>query len=422
MATGASVTNLDAIIKEGWVASGDVKTTFARACPVLDMFKKVCSLSSEGKYTVEPIITDAAQAFTAGDTFIDGWNASANTYDKISKFQITPKEHYCFSQIDGLTMATTNKRSKGFIDAIMHASNNMVKDASQKIDKLLFGGGLGKIGTSASSSGAVLTLTNRWDALNFRRDMFVVFAADDASAIRTVAAGGLQVTATNLNLGTVTFNQTITTGATSAGQTDSLYISTLRPTGATPAAKVLQGFEAWGPATDPTSTSFNNVDRSVDPSLYMQRVGGQGLTWRERLNTAQAVSMAFGGSTTERRVLAVHPTAYGQILNEMGLQVQYAEIKTNNLTFNGARVNDGTEIIPAHNCGPNDSWYLQPSDWDLVTRTEDVVELGNQIGQTLVQVNASKGYILQGRAIVDIGCRLPGAQVRIQHNVAPQAS
>lgn len=423
MATGGTLTNLDPIIRDAWIASGDVRKTFAKACPTLDLFKKQTKMNGEGKYMNSPVITQAAQAFSAGDTFATAWNRSGNTYDKASKFVISPKEHYIFTQLDGLLMATTNKRSQAFIDGMLEATQSMVTNAGNVISTLLFGNGLGSVGVVDSFPASnQIKLVNRYDALNFKRDGFYVAALNDAAAIRTVGSNGLQVTATNLNTGVVTFSATVATEATGIAAGDTLYFDTLRPAGAASAPKVAAGFAAWGPDQDPTSALFNGVDRSVDPGLYFQRVGGSGLTWRERLNNANAASMAFGSSTGERRVLIVHPTTQGEILNQMGQQVQYTEIKTENLTFNGCRVNDGIDIIADYACQTSDSWLICPDDFDTITYTDDVVELGNQIGQVVVQVPGTKGYIVQGRAIFDINCRRPGAQVRIQHNVAPQNS
>ena len=168
-------------------------------------------------------------------------------------------------------MAADNQAA--FVDQLKYEADGVEETLGVELERQFFGnsaGYRGVIGSVSIGANTTITLSNITDAIRFEANMVIVLATTATGAIRS---GGTTNTATinsvNTKTGVLTFTgQNFTTlfGTAAAGD----YI--FRQGDAQNGGSAVCGFglDDWCPSTDPTSTLFCGVDRSVYPS----RLGG----------------------------------------------------------------------------------------------------------------------------------------------------
>lgn len=140
-------------------------------------------------------------------------------------------------------------------------------------------------------SSGVCTLTNADDVANIEVGQILVPSANDGSSsahtlIASAAVG--YVVAVNRNAGTFTVSATSGGAAgTPTNWTGTMYAFRDGDFGGSGANRIILGLGAWIPASDPTSTTFENIDRTLD----IARLSGVRLTSAEvsNLNLEQRI-------------------------------------------------------------------------------------------------------------------------------------
>lgn len=192
-------------------------------------------------------------------------NKSASVADE---FGITPFSYYSVFSIEGRLMrqakAAGNKAL--LVAPLARESKNAINQWKRDISAFLHGNGggaLSQMDGASDMTGAVITLKDITKIRFFDRNMSLTTASTDGTS-GAVNAGKVTVKAVNRRLGTITINEASCVGAMPA-VVNTHYLLREGVFG-----NVLQGFDAWVPASDPTATLFNGVDRSVDT----ERLGG----------------------------------------------------------------------------------------------------------------------------------------------------
>jgi hypothetical protein len=189
-------------------------------------------------------------------------------------FQITRAHDYAVGRIDTETMLASEDDEGAFLEATETEADSAINAIKRSLGIRMYGNGSGKIG-SVSSPGAdpTLTLENSDDITNFEPGQRIVFAADEASALRD---SGASLYVGDIDVDAGTFECEDSSGAAAnvtavSGIADGDSIFTQGDYVSAGDRNMVIGLDGWNPkATESVSTSFNGVTRSV----YRQRLAG----------------------------------------------------------------------------------------------------------------------------------------------------
>ena len=179
----------------------------------------------------------------------------------------------------------------------------------------------------------------------------------------------------------------------------------------------MAGLEDWIPSTDPSSTLFFGVDRSVDVTrLGGLRLDATGLPIEEALIEADA-KVAREGFAIDHYFMS--HGKYADLKKALGSKVQYIDLKagTNaSVSFRGIMV-DGTKgpikIVPDHNCPGNRIFGVKLSMWKFYTLGKAVRVIDTDGLQMLRQASADGVEVRYG-FYGNLGTRGPGANINVQ--------
>ncbi len=217
-------------------------------------------------------------------------------------------------------------------------------------------------------------------------------------------AGTVTVAAVNRNTGTVTASGNWTTGIAAAAALD--YILVDGDFGVK-----LRGLDAWVPASDPSSTLFYNVDRSVDPL----RLGGIRADF-SAYPIEEAIMRLLERCAREDAaidVLTMHPLDWTNLAIAMGTRVQYSNIESFDmpqLGFDTIKVVGPTgkvDILCDPNETPNVCRALHLDTWTLYS-IGGIPKMLDNDGMQVLRNQSSDGVEAQLVYRAALGCDAPG--------------
>ncbi len=279
---------------------------------------------------------------------------------------------------------------------------------------LLWGSGIGNIGTSTALSGATLTFSTD-DVKHFEKNMQIELAATPAATTSTPRAGYITVSAVNRTTGVVTFTGNITAGIPAAVSGDIAYRRGN-------CNAVVTGVQGWIPASDPTSTSFFGCDRSVD-TLRMGgiRTTATGLSPRAAAMKAAKEVFENGGNPTHYYLnpadylnLQMELSSAGnlQVIKEPGAPIgkYVVGIPFEGISFMGPT--GQIKVVPDINAPVSYGHMLQLDTWTLGTMGDAPyfdMEDGNRI------LRETDADAFEGRIVGDfqLWCEAPGKNARV---------
>lgn len=203
--------------------------------------------------------------------------ATANTNatpSKGSSFSVPQTTYYAQMRLDHQLVKNAMEGSSDsqFVDQLRYEADGVEETIGCELERQFFGSGSGYrgiIGSISIGATTTITLATITDAVRFEPNMVVVIAASGSGATGALRSAGTTnkatVNAVNTKTGVLTFtSQNFTTLFGTAAAGDFLYREGDAQNGGS--AKVGFGLEDWNPSTDPTSTLFCGVDRSIYPS------------------------------------------------------------------------------------------------------------------------------------------------------------
>jgi len=158
--------------------------------------------------------------------------------------------------------------------------NGLYNGFGDTFSTYLYGNGGQALGSFTISSG-VCTLVNADDVVNFEVGQILVVSANDGSdSSHVLIASSAQGFVVSVDRNAGTFSVSATSGgsvATPTNWTGTMYAFRDGDFGGSGATRILLGLGAWIPAAAPTSTTFENINRTVDSA----RMSGIRLTSAE---------------------------------------------------------------------------------------------------------------------------------------------
>jgi hypothetical protein len=265
----SSLVTFDAFLKENYGNKDRVQTLLYKDFPLLGyVTKKTGSVAASGDTLIAPVIygtpqglsgtlanAQVAAAATGGSTQAKKWSCTYGDYS--AAVTLADKE---------LKLSASDNGS--YFEAKKLEIDNLYIAWSQVFSTYLAGSKSRCLGGFTISTG-VCTLTNPEDIVNFQPGMLIQASDDDGSSSgHTLLGSGSigYVFAVNPNAGTFTVSATdsTTAGDPASWTGTSPFAFRYGDFGGSGATVVIDGIGDWCPASDPSATLFNGVNRTAN--------------------------------------------------------------------------------------------------------------------------------------------------------------
>lgn len=186
--------------------------------------------------------------------------AKANkTASTAVEFTVATQPYYALFSIEGDIMRRSKNDKALLVDPIKRESSNAIAQWKLDMCNYIHGNGGGALARSSAVSGATFTVPVK-QARFLRPGMKLNSASTDGTS-GSVNAGSVTLSAVNRRTGVCTVVEaSVAAGIPAVAATDYWFRDGVF-------GNVIAGFEAWNPSSDPTSTLFKGVDRSVDTDM-----------------------------------------------------------------------------------------------------------------------------------------------------------
>lgn len=408
-----SFTSQDALLKE-WYTTQRVQNAIYTDTVLLDRFPK--SDSFKGDLMPLPIKYSNPQSLSASvaDAITSEGIAGGNTVN--TKWALTVGELNQVVTVSDKTMMASRDDEGAFMRTVTHEIDGALENIRTGLCQYAYGGGGCAIGRRLSASTNVITLTSKYDAINFSVDMVIHASSTDGTsgAIRT---GSTYVTDIDADAGTITLNSAA--GITSFADNDYLFRFGTHGTSYSPD---INGLAAWIPAAAPGATTFYGVDRTADiiklsgNRLLAADVSGLGIEARLKKACTRVARQGTGRGVTD---FFMNPEQWQALSNAMeGRAVLYSDPSkgaTGHKAICIMTSSGEVKIWADRFCPITSCWGLRMEDWTLYSMGSLPRFIGEEQGDGLKMLRKSttNGFEVRINCYPAIACVQPGNQVYV---------
>lgn len=240
--------------------------------------------------------------------------AKGNKTASLAKqFALTAKTYYALFSISGRLMRQAKGDQALIVKPYARESKNAINQWKRDMSAFLFGNGggaMGQISASSNVSTNTITLADTNNVRFFEDGMVLTTSTADGTS-GSIKAGKVTVTGvkrSGANKGQITVDQVWTAGIPTAAASDYIFREGVF-------GNVINGIPAWITDSDPTSTLFNGVDRSLSPEkLAGFRIDGTTYTVLNALLLGAGAVHDAGGSVD---VAILSTTDWQNLRNEL---------------------------------------------------------------------------------------------------------
>lgn len=410
MATGLDLTAFDAALKQHYTADR-VEDMVYRKNPLFALMTKYEKFG--GKNLPIPIVYGNPQG--RSKTFSNAQTRGTATSTQVSDFVLTRVKDYSIATIDNETL----EASKGDANAFMEAATVEIDGAINSLTRSL---AINMYRTSAVAYGQVnaepsetastfnVTLKETEDVTNFEiGQMVVIYSALSGGSQRSSDGSDdeWEVAAVNRNTGVITLTGTYDASGTIAAD-DYLFIEGDRGNG-------LSGLQDWIPDSDPSSTAFFGVDRSVDVTrLGGHRIDASALPIEEGLIEGDA---QVGRDQFQIDHYFQSHAKLKDLKKSLGTKVQYVNLQANaRVSFQGVVVDGSSgpiKVVADQNCPNARTYGLSMMYWKLYTLGK-AVRVSDSDGLQMLRQASDDGVEVRYVSYGQLGCKAPGANVVVK--------
>lgn len=286
-------------------------------------------------------------------------NAQANeAAPQIKQFQLTRAKKYGIAQLDRETMMASSNDIGAFMAAAKINVESTMRGVTNMMCSDLFRSGTGTVGKISTITTGVIVLTIPQDVVNFEINQAIRTSTSDGSGQRTAVG---YVIAVDRTAGNVTVSATLGGSAgtpTSWATTDFLlHDGDLNAT--------FTGLGGWLPNTAPGSTTFFNVDRSVDTVRLggVRYDGSTGPSIEEALIDTASLLQREGGMPD---YCFMGPASFAALTKALGTRIVYNKVQVAEFAFKGISLltpaGDIT-VVQDRNCPAKQAYMLTMDTW-----------------------------------------------------------
>lgn len=284
----ATLTTFDAFLKENYGDKERVQRLLYEENAGLGYItKKTGAVNASGDLLVAPVLYGNPQGLAGGTSGLANAQTVAATSGgntRSKKWTVPFGDYSAAIEISDKLLKLSGSDIGSYLDAKKEEIDGLYRQWGQIFSWYLLGTKARNLGSFTELSG-VCQLTNPSDIINYAPGMMVQASANDGSATAHALLGSGSigyVIAVNPNAGTFTVSATDGGAAgTPTSWTGTMYAFRYGDFGGTASpAIVCDGFGDWCPASDPSSTAFNGVDRTAN----ITALSGVRLTTTETAN------------------------------------------------------------------------------------------------------------------------------------------
>jgi len=275
----STITQFDAFLKD-YYTKDKIDDLTKKDRPFFGMVKREEDLG--GDQYIHPFIFQNPQGFgaTLAKAQQGSQQGSGNGNIQGRKWKVAYGDYSASVEIGDKVIKASRSNVGAFLRDQETEINGLYNGFGDTFSTYLYSNGGQALGSATIAAG-VLTLVNADDVVNFEVGQILVPSVNDGSDpahILIAGAGQGFVIAVNRNAGTVTVSTTSGGAAgTPANWAGTMFLFRDGDFGGSGATRILLGLGAWIPASDPTSTTFENINRTVD----VARMSGIRLTTAE---------------------------------------------------------------------------------------------------------------------------------------------
>lgn len=403
------LTAFDAAMKTLYQAQKVEDMTYKKN-PLLAMLKKETDFY--GKNYPLPIQYGKPQGRSAAFATAQS-NATAS---KFEDFLLTRKSDHAVCTIDNETMEASENNSGAFIKAVKSEVDGILESLTRSLAIALFrdeSGYIGQVNVEPTENASTfqITLKESNDVVNFEVGQSLEIHSAKSGGSRRNSDGSddeWTVAAVNRSTGVITVTGTYSSSGTIAADD---YIFTEGDRGSK-----IAGLESWIPSTDPTSSAFFGVDRSVDPTrLGGIRFDGSALPIEEALIQGLALASREGAGPG---VAWMNPLKHAELVKALGSKAQYdmaTAYKRADIGFK-ALVVQGPEgevkVMADRNCPYNKIYCLDMDTWVLKSLGA-VPRINDTDDNKMLRQATADGVEVRAVYRAQLGCTRPGSNLVI---------
>lgn len=372
-----------------------------------------------GESVKEPVIYGNPQSRSATFSTALSRSTATNVTTQVAAFDVTRVKDYGVVVVDRETWKASQNNEGAFLKARQTEMDGLLNALSNSLSSSLFRAGFGAIGRVGNSSfgTTILTLATPEDVVNFEVGMALdVSTSEDSAVLKTNTGTGLIITGIDRSAGTVTFGSNLndaTNGVPTIAQNDFIFVRGDRQNSATPARLKIAGFEAWIPASTPSSTPFFGVNRTSDSTrLGGLRYNGASQPVEEAIIDALRLGGREGASISH---LFISYDRYADL--EKGLQgrKQYVESKVGGVSFKGIEFHGPGSTVQVYadkDCPVARAFALQLDTWKLrsLGGCPEIFEEDLEA----IRESTTDAYQIRAGHYANVSCRAPGWNINIQ--------
>lgn len=330
--------------------------------PTIGWLPKTQDFEGEAKAVVIHL-----SGINGSNTFAEAQRHASDT--EVRRFLVTRVSDYTLAKLEAEAMMASRSNKGAVARALQTQTRAALYTMGRSLGTQLLGPGDGTLGSVGSVSTATMTLADSRDVTKFELGQAIGFldaSNSDAALAPSTANTYPVVTAVDRSAGTVTFSISLATAFTAAiAAGDKPYRV------GDSASTVGAGFEAWIPATAPTSGDNHfGVDRSVDTvRLAGNRVDGGGAKMEDVVMEASAEAMINGGRPD---TLILNPLRFAELNKSAYAKTEFCEIKTDiaKVGYQGVKFATPSGMVvalPEPLCPYDVGWLLQKDTWELAS-------------------------------------------------------
>lgn len=377
--------------------------------PLEAMIKKNTNVG-EGGWKIP---CNIAQVAGSGSIFVAA-RANKGPSKKVA-FIMTAADDYTLASVQGKTWAGTMGNERAFASASKSELDAAWLAQRLRMGIQLYRDGTGSIGVVGSISTTTITLAHAAQAHCFYPGQTCCLASSATALPRgTLGTSVIVVSNVNRRTGVITFTADVAGAISGAAAGDHIFTNgdaygdTRGSVGT--GYKQMRGLQSWLPTSDPDSTTFFEVDRSVDVTqLGGNRVNATGMTIVEALETAATECAQNGGAPT---CVFVHPQVFKRLGQELDTKAVYHDEKVGKFSFRGYLLQtDDRDIVvyKDRNVTAGFGFMLDLEYWEKYSIGEmpQILDLDN--AGTWLRESDDNAYEMRVGGYPQLGSNFPGS-------------
>lgn len=319
-----------------------------------------------------------------------------------SAFFVTRVKDYALSSIELEPILASDSQEGAFLKLAQNEIDNTLRTLTRNYAISMYrnhGGARGQI-AAAGISGAVLTLTNPSDIVNFEIGQVLVQSTADGSASGdALGSGSSNITKVDRRAGKITL-----ASATGFSAGDFLFRDGDFQVS-------ISGLADWVPVATPGgSDSFFGVNRSTDTRLYGQYLDAAGRTQQEAIEALDVMLSVEGGNPSH---YFTNPVDFGALRTSLGSAVVYDKAKSPDMatvsfsTIKLMGMQGEVQIVADRSCPVGYGYMLDMSTWTAgsLGGTPKILE---QLGNKYIWDASADSIEVRTGYYGNISCDAPG--------------